>query len=99
VLLNDESGGARCKSVLVAAQIGRRPSFRDAARDFVSGRFSAAHIPDAEDITFAIGHGNDAVRRDLKGSRDRLVDDGLHVGGRELRLGQRWPEQQTGGHG
>ena len=99
MLLDDESGGARREGVLIAAQIGRRPSLRDAARDLFDGWLTTAHIPDTEDVAFAIGHRDDAVRRDLKGARDRLVDDGLDIGGRELRPGQRRPEQQTGGHG
>ena len=85
MLLDDESGGARCESVLIAAEIGRRPSLRDAARDLFGGRLSAAHIPDTEDIAFAIGHCDNAVRRNLKGARDRLIDNGLDIGGRELR--------------
>ena len=96
MLLDNESRGARRECILIAAQVGRRSRFRDAARDFIEGWLAPAHIPDAEDVAFAIGHGDDTVRRNLKGARDRLVDDGLHIGGRELSAGQRRPEQQTG---
>ena len=99
MLLDDEAGGARRERVLIAAQIRGGAGFRDAARDFEDVRFAAADVPDAEDVSFAIGHGDDAVRRNLDGARDRLVDDGLHVGRGELRTGDGGAKRQADGGG
>jgi len=97
VLLDDEAGRARSESVLVAAEIGGGAGFGDAAGDFQRGRRRAAYAPDAEHVAFAIGYGDDAVRGNLNGAGDRLIDHGLHVHGRELRLGDDGPEQQGSG--
>src|SRR5437763_1308959 len=99
MLLDNEAGGARSERVLVAAQIRGGAGFGDAARNFENVRLAAADVPNAEDVSFAISHGDDAVRRNLDGARDGLVDDRLHVGCGELRLGERGPEDQANGKG
>src|SRR5438270_13864756 len=99
MLLNDEAGGARCERVLVAAQIRGGAGFGDAARNFENVWLAAADVPNAENVSFAISHGDDAIRRNLYGARDGLVDDRLHVGGGKLCLVQRRPEDQAGDEG
>src|SRR6476469_6992374 len=84
MLLDDEAGGPRRERVLVAAQIRRGPGFRDAAGNIERARRRPVHAPDREHVSLAIGHGNDAVRRNLEGARGRLVDDRLDVDGGEL---------------
>ena len=49
-----------------------------------------------EHVAFAIGHGDDGVGRNHDGAGDSLVDNGLDVHSRQLRLGDNRPEQQTG---
>jgi hypothetical protein len=96
MLLDDETGRARGERVLVAAEIRRGAGLRDAAGDFQRRGRRAVHAPDGKHIPFAIGHGDDRVGRNHDGARDGLVDDRLHVHGRELRLCDNRPEQQTG---
>ena len=86
MLLDNEAGCARSERVLVAAQIGRGPGFRDAAGNIERARRRPVHAPDREDVSFAIGHRDDAVRRNLDGARRRLIDDRLNVNGGELRV-------------
>jgi len=96
MLLDDEPGRARSERVLVAAEIRGGTGLRDTAGNIERARRRSVDAPNREHIAFAIGHGNHAVRRNLEGSRRGMVDDRLDIDGRELRLGQEWPEEQAG---
>ena len=95
--MDDEAGRARREGVLVAAEIGSGPGLRNTTGDFQGGRRNPADAPDSEDVAFAIGDGDDAVRRNLKGAGGGLVDDPLDIDSRELRPGGAGPEKQSGG--
>ena len=61
MLLNNEPGGARRERVLIAAQIGSRTRLAYRRRDLPRGCGTAPDDPNPQHITFAVGHGDDAV--------------------------------------
>ena len=85
MLLNDKAGRARSEGILVTAQKRSRARFGNAGRDLPRARFSARDIPDPEHKTFAIGHGDHAFRRNIRGARSSLLDDQSHIIRGQLR--------------
>ena len=64
---------------MIAAQVCGCSGLRYATGDFFLGGLSAPNDPNAENIAFAIGHGDDTIRRDLKSTGNSLVNDGPNV--------------------
>ena len=88
MLLNNVTGSAAGEGVGIAAQKRGRARLPDRDRDFQIGWLTTARHPDAQHITFAIRHRDDAVRRDFVRALRRLIDDLLNVGCGQLRA--RW---------
>ncbi len=86
MLLNNEPGCARAKRVLIAAQKCSGARFGNRVCDLSGRRLAAGHVPDTEHVTFAIGDRDHAVRRNLDGACDGVVDDclNIHVSGYQI---------------
>src|SRR5438067_2763453 len=79
MLLNDESCGARGKRVLVTAEECCSPGLRNSGGYLRRRRLAAVDIPDAEDVSFAVGNGKDTVWRNGDGTGYGLAYDRLQV--------------------
>ena len=85
MLLNDESGCARGKRVLVTAKECCGPGLRNSGGYLRRRRLATVDIPDAEDVSLAVGNRDDAVWRNGFRTGYGLANDRLHIRSAKLR--------------